>query len=57
MIVLNSLKDKGAGFGYDTNKVTIISSKDNKISNFELKSKKKVAKDILDELEKIIGIS
>jgi len=54
MIVLNSLKDKGAGFGYDTNKVTIISSKGNKISNFELKSKKKVAIDILDELENII---
>jgi len=54
MIVLNSLKDKGAGFGYDTNKVTIISSKDNKISNYELKSKKKVASDILNELELIL---
>ncbi len=55
MIVLNSLNDKGAGFGYDTNKVTIISSKDNKISNYELKSKKKVAKDILDELQVILS--
>jgi len=55
MIVLNSLNDKGAGFGHDTNKVTIISSKDNKISNYELKSKKKVAKDILDELQVILS--
>ncbi len=54
MIILNSLNDKGAGFGYDTNKVTIISSKDNKISNYELKSKKKVAKDILNELQLIL---
>ena len=54
MIVLNSLNDKGAGFGHDTNKVTIISSKGNKISNYELKSKKKVAEDILDELQLIL---
>lgn len=46
-IVLNSMKDKGATFGHDTNKVTII-SKDNKIHNYELKSKDDVAKDILD---------
>jgi len=36
MIVLNSLNDKGAGFGYDSNKITII-EKDNKIEEFELK--------------------
>ena len=46
-IVLNSMKDKGATFGYDTNKVTII-SKGNKIHNYELKSKDAVARDILD---------
>jgi len=46
-IVLNSMKDKGATFGYDTNKVTII-SKDNKIHDYELKSKDDVARDILD---------
>ncbi len=46
MIVLNSLKDKGAGFGVDTNKVTII-EKDNKVTEYELKSKDEVAKDIL----------
>ena len=46
-IVLNSLQDKGAGFGYDTNKVTILSRKGEKHS-FELKTKKEVAKDIID---------
>jgi phosphopantothenoylcysteine decarboxylase/phosphopantothenate--cysteine ligase len=46
MIILNSLNDQGAGFGHDTNKITII-SKDNKIKNFELKSKKEAAADII----------
>ena len=46
MIVLNSLNEKGAGFGYDTNKVSII-DKDNNIHNFGLKSKDEVASDIL----------
>lgn len=46
MIVLNSLKDEGAGFGHDTNKVTVI-EKNNKIHNFGLKSKREVALDIL----------
>lgn len=46
-IVLNSLKDKGAGFGTDTNKVTVI-DQDNKTHAFELKSKTDVAKDILN---------
>lgn len=46
-IVLNSLQDEGAGFAKDTNKVTIISRDGNKIS-FGLKSKKEVAKDIID---------
>ncbi|MEL7222362.1 MAG: bifunctional phosphopantothenoylcysteine decarboxylase/phosphopantothenate--cysteine ligase CoaBC [Bacteroidota bacterium] len=47
-IVLNSLADKGAGFGGDTNKVTIFGA-DNKVVHFELKSKQEVAKDIVDE--------
>jgi len=46
-IVLNSLRDKGAGFGSDTNKVTILSRDGNNIS-FGMKSKKEVAKDIID---------
>jgi len=48
-IVLNSLNDKGAGFGVDTNKITII-DKDNNIRYFELKSKREVALDIIDKL-------
>ena len=48
-IVLNSLKDKGAGFGHDTNKVTII-HKDNKMKKYELKSKSDVAQDIINEI-------
>ncbi len=46
-IVLNSLEDEGAGFGVDTNKISIIDS-DNKITRFELKSKSDVALDIVD---------
>jgi phosphopantothenoylcysteine decarboxylase/phosphopantothenate--cysteine ligase len=46
MIVLNSLRDEGAGFGVDTNRVTIIDS-NNKIDKFELKPKDEVALDIL----------
>jgi phosphopantothenoylcysteine decarboxylase/phosphopantothenate--cysteine ligase len=49
MIILNSLNDKGAGFGYDSNKITII-EKDNKIEDFELKHKREVAKDIIDRI-------
>ena len=45
-IVLNSLKDPGAGFGVDTNKITII-DKDNNQTFFELKSKNDVAADIV----------
>jgi phosphopantothenoylcysteine decarboxylase/phosphopantothenate--cysteine ligase len=50
-IVLNSLRDKNAGFGFDTNKITII-DKDNNVNSFELKSKNEVAFDILNEIEK-----
>ena len=49
MIVLNSLKDEGAGFQGDTNKVKIITSVENQ--EFDLKSKKEVARDILDFIE------
>ncbi len=49
MIVLNSLNEKGAGFGYDSNKITII-EKDNKIEEFELKHKREVAKDIISRI-------
>jgi len=49
LIVLNSLKDKGAGFKTDTNKVTLL-TKDNKVIPFEVKSKTDVAKDILHHI-------
>jgi phosphopantothenoylcysteine decarboxylase/phosphopantothenate--cysteine ligase len=49
MIVLNSLNNKGAGFQHSTNKITII-DKSNNISNFELKDKNEVAKDIIDKI-------
>ena len=45
-IVLNSLNDKGAGFQHDTNKITLV-YQDNKIEEFELKSKAEVAVDIV----------
>jgi phosphopantothenoylcysteine decarboxylase / phosphopantothenate---cysteine ligase len=48
-IVLNSLNDKGAGFGTDTNKITII-NKEKDIIVFPLKSKKEVAEDIVNYL-------
>ncbi len=48
-IVLNSLQDKGAGFGKPTNKITII-DKDDTLTSFELKSKKEVANDIVSYL-------
>lgn len=48
-IVLNSLNDKGAGFGVDTNKISIL-EKGNKKQNFELKSKQEVARDIVAKM-------
>lgn len=49
-IVLNSLADPGAGFGYDTNKISIL-DRDNNIEYFELKSKRDAARDILKKVE------
>ena len=52
-IVLNSLNDKGAGFGVSTNKITIIEKSFEK-TEYELKSKPEVAKDIVNKIvEKI----
>jgi len=47
MIVLNSLQDAGAGFASDTNKITVFTDNGGK-RTFELKTKKAVAKDIID---------
>ncbi len=49
MIVMNTTKDKGAGFKHDTNKVTIFTN-DNQSLAFELKSKDEVAEDIVNTL-------
>jgi phosphopantothenoylcysteine decarboxylase/phosphopantothenate--cysteine ligase len=54
MIVMNSLKDKGAGFGHETNKISILDNRNN-YKAFELKSKRAVAKDILNYLKTYIG--
>ncbi|PWK19509.1 bifunctional phosphopantothenoylcysteine decarboxylase/phosphopantothenate--cysteine ligase CoaBC [Xanthomarina spongicola] len=51
LIVLNSLKDKGAGFKTETNKVTIIDNK-NTVTKYQLKSKAEVASDLLKEIIK-----
>ncbi len=54
MIVLNSLKDKGAGFGADTNKISIYDKKGNEYS-FPLKSKTDVANDIADTIKMMMN--
>ena len=48
-IVLNSMRDKGAGFGHDTNKIVILKSSGEKI-DYALKSKAEVARDIVAEI-------
>ena len=53
MIVLNSLRDKGAGFKSDTNKISILVS-DGQVIDFELKVKEEVAEDIFNEIIKYI---
>ena len=54
LIVLNSLNDEGAGFGGDTNKVTLI-DKNLVQTVYPLKSKVSVATDIMTEIQKIIN--
>lgn len=52
-IVLNSLKQKGAGFGLNTNKITIL-NKDGNTKDYSLKSKDAVAKDIVSFIRNIV---
>ncbi|NOT37936.1 MAG: bifunctional phosphopantothenoylcysteine decarboxylase/phosphopantothenate--cysteine ligase CoaBC [Saprospiraceae bacterium] len=52
MIVINSPRDEGAAFGHDTNKIDILKKSGEYIS-FELKSKRELAHDILDEMLKL----
>ncbi len=54
LIVLNSLKDKEACFGYDTNKVTLIDREENQYA-YGLKRKREVAKDIVDCIAGMTG--
>ena len=54
MIVMNTLKDNGAGFAVDTNKISILDKRNN-FESFELKSKNEVALDILNYLKKSIS--
>ncbi|MGV3547616.1 MAG: bifunctional phosphopantothenoylcysteine decarboxylase/phosphopantothenate--cysteine ligase CoaBC [Pedobacter sp.] len=56
LIVLNSLNDKGAGFKTDTNKITIFNKALEK-TIFETKSKTTVAKDITNEILKLLNKS
>ena len=52
-IVLNSLQDSGAGFGHDTNKITVI-HKDGQTHKFPLKSKEEVAQDLVNLIVDIL---
>ncbi|MFY7708902.1 MAG: bifunctional phosphopantothenoylcysteine decarboxylase/phosphopantothenate--cysteine ligase CoaBC [Flavobacteriales bacterium] len=54
MIVLNSLKNEGAGFGGDTNKISLFWP-DNKQKEFGLKRKSEVARDIVAELLELLN--
>jgi len=55
IIVLNSLRDQGAGFGFDTNKITIF-EKDGHSISYEQKSKQQVARDIVDRIANMLYV-
>jgi phosphopantothenoylcysteine decarboxylase/phosphopantothenate--cysteine ligase len=55
-IVLNSLNDEGAGFGVETNKITII-GRNGDVTVYGLKSKREVARDIAEYLKRIANNS
>jgi phosphopantothenoylcysteine decarboxylase / phosphopantothenate---cysteine ligase len=55
LIVLNSLNDAGATFGYDTNKITVF-GRDGFELGFERKPKQQVAKDIVDQVVKLLYV-
>lgn len=52
MIVLNSLRDKGAGFATDTNKVSVFTRGDQLLVEIPLKTKREVAADLADIMER-----
>jgi phosphopantothenoylcysteine decarboxylase / phosphopantothenate---cysteine ligase len=53
--VLNSLQNAGAGFGHDTNKISII-KRDGTMIDFDLKSKQDVAMDIVEAISKQLAV-
>ncbi|HYF31337.1 MAG TPA: bifunctional phosphopantothenoylcysteine decarboxylase/phosphopantothenate--cysteine ligase CoaBC [Chitinophagaceae bacterium] len=53
LIVLNSLNDEGAGFGHDTNKITIFERNGKELA-YERKPKQQVAKDIVDRIVNLL---
>lgn len=53
LIVLNSLNDEGAGFGHDTNKITIFEKNGGQLA-YERKPKQQVAKDIVDRIVNLL---
>lgn len=53
LIVLNSLNDEGAGFGHDTNKITIFEKNGDQLA-YERKPKQQVAKDIVDRIVNLL---
>lgn len=55
LIVLNSLNDEGAGFGHDTNKITIFEKNGQEIA-YERKPKQQVAKDIVDRIVNLLYV-
>ena len=55
LIVLNSLNDAGAGFGYDTNKITIF-GRDGHEQSYDRKPKQQVARDIVDSIVKLLYV-
>lgn len=52
MIILNSLNDAGAGFGHDTNKITIF-ERSGSTRHFDVKPKEEVARDIVNTIIKL----
>ena len=54
LIILNSLKDEGAGFGHDTNKVTLL-YRNGAQKQLELKSKKALAEDIVNAITELLS--
>lgn len=53
MVILNSMNDANATFGYDTNKINVIKS-DGQVKGFPLKKKSEVAKDIVYEISSLV---